>query len=159
MLLAIGVCTHSAYSTRLNYSLVNEFTLLCHSVPRGEITTQVVLCLPQINTYFLKVPKSFDTPHMKQVGGVNIRSTWLWILVGNYFWATHSKSAGSNVPLGLDFKVEIYSSQLASPVQSKPLQFLLSIEFNLCDLWHANLRQWHQTQTALTFEEKDSLRI
>lgn len=166
VLLAAAVCTHSAYSAQLNYTLVNEFTLFCHSVPRGENTTQVVLCLPQINTYFLNVPKSFDTPHIKQAGGVNIHRTWLWILVGNYFGATRSASAGSKVPLRLAFKVEMYSSQLALLVQSKPVQFyfifyfsLWSIEFNLGNLWHANLHRWHQRHTAVTFEEIDGLRM
>lgn len=79
VLLATGVCTHSAYSAQLNYTLVNEFTLFCHSVPRGEITTQVVLCLPQINTYFLKLPESFDALHTTQAGGVNVHPTWLEI--------------------------------------------------------------------------------
>lgn len=79
VLLTTGVCTHSAYSAQLNYTLVNEFTLFCHSVPRGEITTQVVLCLPQINTYFLKLPESFDALYINQAGVVNAPPTWLSI--------------------------------------------------------------------------------
>lgn len=52
VLFATGVCTHSAYIA-LNYTLVNEFTLFCQSVPRGKITTQVVLYLPQIFSPYL----------------------------------------------------------------------------------------------------------
>lgn len=82
--LATGVCTHSTYSAQLNYILVNEFTLFCHSVPRGEITTQMwsCVCLPQINTYFLKLPESFDAPCINQAGGVNVPT----YLVRNLSW-------------------------------------------------------------------------
>lgn len=80
---ATGVCILSAYSAQLNYTPVNEFTLSCHYVPRGgkhclhDTLCKVVLCLPQINTYFLMIPKSFHIRHSTQAGGVNIQCTRL----------------------------------------------------------------------------------
>lgn len=81
--LASSLCILSAYSAQLNYTLVNEFTLFCYSVPRVGNAVYMTHCLKWCYVCLRSrhiFPRYQVLSHCTQNGqrGVNIHSTRLW---------------------------------------------------------------------------------
>lgn len=151
---ACSWCMYSfAYSAQLNYTPVNEFTLSCHCVPRVGNTVYMTHCVKwcyvclRSTHFFSWYPRAFAycTQHRQ---GVLIYSvpcfSWQFYL-SNLQWQCWYLLEGPVRPAFKAVKIHSKNRFISSGfarVGKVNLCKFFGIEFNLGELWHANLHHW-----------------